>query len=143
MTYRASESSNLSGSFSILDDRDPDAAQTAQTAQREDKIRAARCPKVTERNSRSLWTTINEPTSRRQIIRISRFRPQAAVSGIQSTAQIRDGPRSDKAVRPGISGQARDGALYDASWGTRMKGGGPYADLLAKRFHLAAKRHGL
>ena len=39
--------------------------------------------------------------------------------------------------------QARDGALYDAGWGTRMKGTGPYAELLARRFRLATKRHGL
>ncbi|MBK1671106.1 radical SAM protein [Rhodovibrio sodomensis] len=39
--------------------------------------------------------------------------------------------------------QARDGALYDAGWGTRMKGTGAYADLLARRFRRAAKRHGL
>jgi DNA repair photolyase len=39
--------------------------------------------------------------------------------------------------------QARDGALYDASWGTRMKGTGHYAQLLAQRFRLAARRHGL
>ena len=39
--------------------------------------------------------------------------------------------------------QARDGALYDAGWGTRMKGTGQYAQLLAQRFRLAAKRHDL
>jgi DNA repair photolyase len=39
--------------------------------------------------------------------------------------------------------QARAGKLYDASWGIRMKGTGAYADLLACRFRLAAKRHGL
>jgi DNA repair photolyase len=39
--------------------------------------------------------------------------------------------------------QAREGKLYDADWGTRMKGTGEYAQLLARRFRLAAKRHGL
>jgi DNA repair photolyase len=37
----------------------------------------------------------------------------------------------------------RDGKDYDAEWGTRMRGAGPYAHLIAQRFHMAAKRHGL
>jgi DNA repair photolyase len=37
----------------------------------------------------------------------------------------------------------RDGQLYVADWGTRMKGQGAYADLLARRFALAARRFGL
>jgi DNA repair photolyase len=39
--------------------------------------------------------------------------------------------------------QTRDGALYRAEWGTRMKGSGPYADLIKRRFEMALKRHGL
>ncbi|MEM9967837.1 MAG: PA0069 family radical SAM protein [Pseudomonadota bacterium] len=35
------------------------------------------------------------------------------------------------------------GALYDATWYRRMRGHGPYAELLAQRFNLAVKRHGL
>lgn len=38
--------------------------------------------------------------------------------------------------------QSRDGALYRAQWGTRMKGTGPYAEMLRARFHLACKRLG-
>jgi len=34
----------------------------------------------------------------------------------------------------------RGGALYEATFGTRLKGRGPYADLLEKRFALACKR---
>lgn len=34
----------------------------------------------------------------------------------------------------------RGGADYDAEWGKRMRGEGPFADLLARRFKLAAKR---
>lgn len=34
----------------------------------------------------------------------------------------------------------RGGKLYDASYGTRMRGTGRYADLLAQRFELAARR---
>jgi DNA repair photolyase len=37
----------------------------------------------------------------------------------------------------------RDGRLYQAEFGRRMTGSGTYADLLAKRFRLAARRHGL
>ena len=37
----------------------------------------------------------------------------------------------------------RDGKLYQSEFGTRMTGSGPYADLLAKRFRLAASRRGL
>ena len=35
------------------------------------------------------------------------------------------------------------GKAYRAGWGTRMRGRGPYADLVAKRFKLARRRHGL
>jgi DNA repair photolyase len=38
---------------------------------------------------------------------------------------------------------ARGGKLYDSAWGTRMKGQGPYAYLLKRRFELACKRLGL
>ncbi|WP_082836817.1 PA0069 family radical SAM protein [Labrenzia sp. OB1] len=37
----------------------------------------------------------------------------------------------------------RGGKDYDAKWGERMRGGGPYADQISKRFSLAAKRLGL
>ena len=37
----------------------------------------------------------------------------------------------------------RGGKDYDANWGERMRGRGPYADQIAKRFALAAKRFGL
>ena len=37
----------------------------------------------------------------------------------------------------------RGGKDYDAKWGERMRGKGPYADQIAKRFQLAAKRLGL
>ncbi|NKI58724.1 PA0069 family radical SAM protein [Labrenzia sp. PO1] len=37
----------------------------------------------------------------------------------------------------------RGGKDYDAKWGERMRGRGPYADQIAKRFSLGAKRLGL
>ncbi|WP_434053252.1 MAG: PA0069 family radical SAM protein [Roseibium sp.] len=37
----------------------------------------------------------------------------------------------------------RGGKDYDARWGERMRGRGPYADQIAKRFSLAARRLGL
>lgn len=37
----------------------------------------------------------------------------------------------------------RGGRDYDAKWGERMRGRGPYADQISKRFSLAAKRFGL
>jgi DNA repair photolyase len=37
----------------------------------------------------------------------------------------------------------RGGKLYDAKWGERMKGDGPYAWMIGRRFELAAKRLGL
>lgn len=37
----------------------------------------------------------------------------------------------------------RGGKDYDAKWGERMRGRGPYAEQIAKRFSLAAKRIGL
>ncbi|GGZ40487.1 PA0069 family radical SAM protein [Asticcacaulis endophyticus] len=39
--------------------------------------------------------------------------------------------------------QCRDGKLNDPQFGSRMTGQGPYADLIAQRFALAIKRHGL
>ncbi|MFO1061491.1 MAG: PA0069 family radical SAM protein [Dongiaceae bacterium] len=39
--------------------------------------------------------------------------------------------------------ETRDGRLNDPSFGSRMKGQGPYAELIAKRFKLATRRHGL
>ncbi len=38
---------------------------------------------------------------------------------------------------------ARGGELYRAAWGRRMVGEGAFADLIAKRFNRALKRHGL
>jgi DNA repair photolyase len=36
--------------------------------------------------------------------------------------------------------QMRDGAIYQSGFGTRMKGTGPYADLLRQRFQLTVRR---
>jgi DNA repair photolyase len=36
----------------------------------------------------------------------------------------------------------RGGKDYDANWNTRMRGTGPYAEMLSRRFHLAVKRLG-
>ena len=38
--------------------------------------------------------------------------------------------------------QMRGGKDYDSTWHTRMKGTGPYAELIARRFHMAVKRLG-
>jgi len=38
--------------------------------------------------------------------------------------------------------QMRGGKDYDAAWNTRMRGTGPYAEMMARRFHLAVKRLG-
>ncbi|HEY0107128.1 MAG TPA: PA0069 family radical SAM protein [Rhizomicrobium sp.] len=37
----------------------------------------------------------------------------------------------------------RGGKDYDAQWNVRMKGAGPYAEMIARRFHMAVKRLGL
>jgi DNA repair photolyase len=39
--------------------------------------------------------------------------------------------------------QMRGGKDYDSQWHTRMKGTGPYAEMIARRFHMAIKRLGL
>lgn len=39
--------------------------------------------------------------------------------------------------------QMRDGQTYQSEFGTRMRGTGPIADLIAKRFDAARKKHGL
>jgi len=39
--------------------------------------------------------------------------------------------------------QMRGGKDYDSTWHTRMRGTGPYAALIARRFHIAVKRLGL
>jgi DNA repair photolyase len=39
--------------------------------------------------------------------------------------------------------QMRGGKDYDSQWHTRMKGTGPYAEMIAKRFHMAIRRLGL
>jgi DNA repair photolyase len=38
---------------------------------------------------------------------------------------------------------ARGGKAYDPTWGRRMRGEGPIADLIARRFEVALRRHGL
>jgi len=38
---------------------------------------------------------------------------------------------------------SRGGRTYDATWGKRMRGEGVFADLIARRFALALRRHGL
>jgi DNA repair photolyase len=35
------------------------------------------------------------------------------------------------------------GKDYDSRWHTRMKGTGPYAEMIARRFHMAVRRFGL
>lgn len=37
----------------------------------------------------------------------------------------------------------RGGKAYDAQWGVRMRGKGVYADLIARRFEVALRKHGL
>jgi DNA repair photolyase len=39
--------------------------------------------------------------------------------------------------------QMRGGKDYDSQWHTRMRGTGPYAEMIARRFHMAVKRFGL
>jgi DNA repair photolyase len=39
--------------------------------------------------------------------------------------------------------QMRGGKDYDSQWHSRMKGTGPYAEMIARRFHMATKRLGL
>ena len=39
--------------------------------------------------------------------------------------------------------QMRGGKDYDAEWTTRQRGTGPYAQMLAHRFHMAVRRFGL
>ena len=39
--------------------------------------------------------------------------------------------------------ETRGGVLYDSAFGIRMRGSGPYAEMLAGRFRLACKRFGL
>ncbi len=39
--------------------------------------------------------------------------------------------------------QTRGGKLYDAKWGERMEGNGPYAWMIGRRFEMAAERLGL
>jgi hypothetical protein len=38
---------------------------------------------------------------------------------------------------------ARGGKLYDAKWGERMTGDGPFAWMIGRRFELAAARLGM
>lgn len=49
--------------------------------------------------------------------------------------------RADKVLR--LIREARGGRENDPRFGHRMRGSGAYADMLRKRFHLAAKRYGL
>jgi DNA repair photolyase len=37
----------------------------------------------------------------------------------------------------------RGGKDYDSQWNTRMRGTGPYAEMMARRFHIAVKKLGL
>jgi DNA repair photolyase len=50
----------------------------------------------------------------------------------------------DRAARVlGLVRQTRDGRLYDPRYGSRMRGVGPYAELLERRFSVACARLGL
>ena len=52
--------------------------------------------------------------------------------------------RPDRAARVmSLVRQMRGGKDYDAEWGKRMKGEGPIAELIAQRFKLACRKHGL
>jgi DNA repair photolyase len=52
--------------------------------------------------------------------------------------------RPDRAERVmSLVRQMRGGKDYDPEWGKRMKGDGPIADLIAQRFKVAKRRHGL
>jgi DNA repair photolyase len=52
--------------------------------------------------------------------------------------------RPDRAARVmSLVRQMRGGKDYDAQWGKRMRGEGPIAELMAKRFRLARRRFGL
>ena len=52
--------------------------------------------------------------------------------------------RPDRAQRVmSLIRQARGGRDYDAEWGSRMKGKGPLADLIARRFAAGCRRHRL
>ncbi len=39
--------------------------------------------------------------------------------------------------------QSRGGKAYQSEWGTRMRGTGPYAEMLRLRFEAARRRYGL
>ena len=43
----------------------------------------------------------------------------------------------------GLVRELRGGRDYDAQWGQRMTGTGPFAELLRGRFELARRRYGL
>jgi DNA repair photolyase len=43
----------------------------------------------------------------------------------------------------GLVRDTRGGRLYDSTYGARMRGTGPHADLLRRRFAVACRRHGL
>ena len=52
--------------------------------------------------------------------------------------------RPDRASRVlGLMRQAHGGKVYESAYGRRMRGGGPYAAMLTKRFEAACKRLGL
>ncbi|MFD1695240.1 PA0069 family radical SAM protein [Roseibium aestuarii] len=55
---------------------------------------------------------------------------------------VRERPRQYRHVMNLIRSM-RDGKDYDAKWGERMRGTGPYAEQIARRFQLATKRLGL
>jgi DNA repair photolyase len=52
--------------------------------------------------------------------------------------------RPDRAAKVmSLVRQMRGGRDYDPEWGKRMRGEGPIAELIAQRFRLAARKHGL
>ena len=46
--------------------------------------------------------------------------------------------RKSKVLR--LIRSTRGGKLYESTWGTRMRGRGPYADFLKQRFEIAVRR---
>jgi len=51
-------------------------------------------------------------------------------------------PARENKILEAIRGM-RQGKLNDTEFGTRMKGSGPFAELIARRFELAKRKHGL
>jgi len=97
-------------------------------------------PALNDRELESILTAAAEHGARRAGYILLRL-PMEVAELFESWLRHHYPGRADKVL--GLLRESHDGELYRSDFGTRMEGTGPYADALAQRFRMAARRLGL